>query len=117
MSVCKTLSFDDRVEVSGQVDVANVIIWEFAEWIKPQLVLQSPHECFTFKYNPNMPNIVVGGCYSGQAIMWNLEEAMAEIEKKKLEKKSDRNGDDDDDSVQPPVLRSAMSHIDTSHKR
>ena len=64
-----------------------------------------------------MPNIVVGGCYSGQAIMWNLDEAMAEIEKKKLEKKSERNGDEDDDSLQPPVLPTAMSHIDTSHKR
>jgi hypothetical protein len=49
VSVCKTLSFDDRVSVSGQVDVAYVIVWEFAEWIKPQLVLQTPHECFTFK--------------------------------------------------------------------
>ena len=28
VSVCRTLSFDDRVEVSGQVDVAYVIIWE-----------------------------------------------------------------------------------------
>ena len=49
--------------------------------------------------------------------MWNLDEAMAEIEKKKLEKKSERNGDEDDDSLQPPVLPTAMSHIDTSHKR
>ena len=97
VSVCKTMSFDERVEVSGQVDVAYVIIWEFAEWIKPQLALQSPQECFSFKYNPTMPNIVVGGCYSGQAIMWDLNEAMADIEKKKLEKKIDKNGEDEEE--------------------
>ncbi|GMI04564.1 hypothetical protein TrLO_g114 [Triparma laevis f. longispina] len=116
VSVCKTMSFDERVEVSGQVDVAYVIIWEFAEWIKPQLVLQSPQECFSFKYNPTMPNIVVGGCYSGQAIIWDLNEAMADIEKKKLEKKSDKNGEDNEEQ-QPPVQPTAMSYIDTSHKR
>ena len=144
VSVCKTMSFDERVEVSGQVrgrrakrgaasaaseasrrkdgeecvvevlflglfftltpsfpppqvDVAYVIIWEFTEWIKPQLVLQSPHETFTFKFNPTMPNVVCGGCYSGQAIMWDLNDAMGEIERKKQDKKSKDDGDDEDE--------------------
>jgi len=110
------MSFDERVEVSGQVDVAYVIIWEFAEWIKPQLVLQSPHETFTFKFNPTMPNIVCGGCYSGQAIMWDLNEAMEAIERKKQDKKKD-DGNDDEDEERPIVQHAAMSHIDTSHKR
>jgi WD40 repeat protein len=121
VSVCKTMSFDDRVHVSGQVDVAYIIIWEFAEWIKPQLVLQAPHECFTFKFNPTQPDIVVGGTFSGQAIMWNLESAMQEIEKKKAKKVS-RDGSADDGEDDHPrgggiVHPSNLSHIDASHKR
>ncbi|GMI50247.1 hypothetical protein TeGR_g4809 [Tetraparma gracilis] len=121
VSVCKTLSFDDRVSVSGQVDVAYVIVWEFAEWIKPQLVLQTPHECFTFKYNPTQPNIVCGGTFSGQPVMWDLNEAMSVIEKKKMARKNS-GGDaaeaaDDDDAQSAIVHPAAMGHIDTSHKR
>lgn len=122
VSVCKSLSFDERVTISGQVEVAYVIIWEFAEWIKPQLVLQSPHECFTFKFNPTMPDIVCGGCYSGQAIMWNLTENMKQIEKKKKDKKGGKEksgvGDDDDDEQgNIVVLPTSLSNIDSSHKR
>jgi len=114
VSICKTLSFDQRVQVSGQVDIAYVIIWEFAEWIKPQLVLQTPHECFTFKFNPTMPDIVCGGCFSGQAIMWNLTESMKAAEKKKLNKGDDEEEDESGAGSVPPA---SMSHIDASHRR
>jgi len=118
VSVCKTMSFDDRVEISGQVDVAYVIVWEFAEWIKPQLVLQTPHECFTFKYNPTQPHIVCGGAFSGQPVMWDLTSAIDLIDAKKLARKTqDASAVEEDEDDEPIVPPKALGHIDTSHKR
>jgi WD40 repeat protein len=119
VSVCKTLSFDDRVVVSGCVDLSYIILWEFAEWIKPQLILQTPHECFTFKFNPTQPNIVCAGSFSGQPVMWDLTESMEAIEKRKRARKNNdaQTADEDEDSVSAIVHPVSLGHIDTSHKR
>lgn len=34
-------------------------------------MLESPHEVTTFQYNPLNPDIVVGGCYNGQIVVWD----------------------------------------------
>jgi len=61
-----------------------------------------------------MPDIVCGGCFSGQAIMWNLTESM---EKVNLKKSTKSEVDDDEDDGAGLVAPAAMSHIDASHRR
>jgi hypothetical protein len=34
--------------------------------IRPECVLESPHEVFAFQINPLNPNVIAGGCYNGQ---------------------------------------------------
>jgi hypothetical protein len=34
-------------------------------------VLESPHEVTTFQYNPLNPDIIIGGCYNGQVVVWD----------------------------------------------
>jgi len=34
-------------------------------------VLESPHEVTTFQYNPINPDIIIGGCYNGQVVVWD----------------------------------------------
>lgn len=33
--------------------------------------MESPHEVTTFQYNPVNPDIIIGGCYNGQVIVWD----------------------------------------------
>lgn len=40
-------------------------------------VLESPHEVTTFQYNPLNPDIIIGGCYNGQIIMWDTSSTAA----------------------------------------
>lgn len=34
-------------------------------------VLESPHEVTVFQYNPANPDIILGGCYNGQLVLWD----------------------------------------------
>jgi WD40 repeat protein len=119
VSVCKNLNFDERVKVSGQVDTAFIIVWEFAEWIHPMLALQSPHECFSFAFNPTQPNIVCAGLLSGQAAIWDMTDRMESIANKKKAKGQQQQDEDDEEAKakQLPLQTTAISHIDTSHRR
>lgn len=40
-------------------------------------VLESPHEVHTFQYNPVNPDIIIGGCYNGQVIVWDTSSSPA----------------------------------------
>ena len=53
-----------------------------ADLIHPQLVLESPHETFVFRFNPVNPNLVAAGCITGQVLLWDLTEAMEKLRKK-----------------------------------
>jgi WD40 repeat protein len=55
----------------GRLAPAYILIWNFRDPIHPEYVLESPHEVFCFQYNPSNPDIVVGGCYNGQLIVWD----------------------------------------------
>jgi hypothetical protein len=40
-------------------------------------VLESPHEVTTFQYNPLNPDIIIGGCYNGQVVVWDTSSTAA----------------------------------------
>jgi hypothetical protein len=40
-------------------------------------VLESPHEVTTFQYNPLNPDIIIGGCYNGQIVLWDTSSTAA----------------------------------------
>lgn len=67
------LDFKGRVEQSGLVTSAVVLVWDFADNINPQYVLQAPTDMFCFRFNPTNPEWVAAGCISGQVILWNLQ--------------------------------------------
>ena len=48
-----------------------MLVWNFRDPIHPELVLESPYEVFCFESNPLQPEVIVGGCYNGQIIMWD----------------------------------------------
>jgi hypothetical protein len=48
------------------------MLWDFRLLVKPLVLMQSHHEIFTFRFNRTDPNLVVGGCITGQVIVWDL---------------------------------------------
>ena len=53
----------------------GVLVWSFADLIHPEYVLESPVEVGTFALNPGQPNMVAGGCITGQVMLWDCSEA------------------------------------------
>ncbi|CAM9831714.1 unnamed protein product [Scytosiphon promiscuus] len=126
VSAVKNVNFDERVQLSGQVDNSYVLLWDFADLIHPMLKLESPHEIYCFRFNPSIPGTVVGGAINGQVVMWDIAKALTSIDQKKR-KQSVRHigkpglgvGDEDDVAATalPPVKPHVVSHIDMSHRR
>lgn len=124
----RNLSFDARIETSGQAYTAYILIWDFVDLIHPQLMLQSPHEILTFRFNKSAPHIVAAGCLNGQVLIWDIKDAMAVLSRQQhrssttrnleAQKQTDGNDEDEDsDKKLPPILPLAVSHIDGTHKR
>ncbi|GIL86238.1 hypothetical protein Vretimale_13768 [Volvox reticuliferus] len=65
-------SHAERVARMGRTAPAHILLWNFRDPIHPELVLQSPWEVFAFQFNPLQPDLLTGGCYNGQVVMWDL---------------------------------------------
>ena len=124
-AACKDISFDHFISMSCADEVGYIILWDFAEWIHPRLVLRSPVECSCFRFNPTNPDIIVGGCKNGQIIMWNISE---EHDKKQMSFPTNNNNNnnnnnniyDDKDketSERKVIMPFASSNPDYNHRR
>lgn len=65
-------SHAERVARMGRTAPAHILLWNFRDPIHPELVLQSPWEVFAFQFNPATPDLLTGGCYNGQVVLWDL---------------------------------------------
>ena len=74
MSMIENLSFDDRCEITGKSFDSHVLIMNFsdAHIITLNYVLETPIEISTLEFHPENPNVLIGGCISGQLIIWDL---------------------------------------------
>ena len=74
MSMIENLSFDDRTEITGKSFDSHVLIMNFsdAHIITLNYVLETPIEISSIEWHPENPNVLIGGCISGQLIVWDL---------------------------------------------
>ncbi len=74
MSMIENLSFDDRADISGKSFDSNVLILNFGDelMIAPNYVLETPIEVSAIEFHPENPMIMVGGCISGQLVIWDV---------------------------------------------
>ena len=74
MSMTENLSFDDRAEIAGKSFDSHVLIMNFsdAHIVTLNYVLETPIEVSTIEFHPDNPNVIIGGCISGQLIIWDL---------------------------------------------
>lgn len=74
MGMIENLSFDDRAEIMGKSFDSHVLIMNFsdAHIITLNYVLETPIEVSCIEFHPDNPNVLIGGCISGQLIVWDL---------------------------------------------
>lgn len=58
----------------------SVLLWSFTDALKPKLILESPREVHCLAWSPVDPNVLVGGCTSGQIIIWDLKGKLEAVE-------------------------------------
>jgi hypothetical protein len=89
--------FDQRAAASGIVSVSHLLLWSFLDPLRPQLMLETPHDAYCFRFNPTHPHLIAAGCVSGQVCVWDVTEAEAALEKKKQQQLKHHDQDDEDD--------------------
>lgn len=57
----------------------HIFVWNFQSILHPKYVLESPSVVMSFKFCPHNPNIIVGGCLSGQVVMWDVSDESTKI--------------------------------------
>ena len=113
VAITEPLSFNERLKISGKPRTSYILIWSFTDPIHPQYVLASPFDIYAFQFNPHNKGIVAAGCYNGQVILWNVEEAKKQImEQRALIDEEDQNSEE---TFIPSIAPSMVSSIDKSH--
>eukprot|EP01035_Chromulina_nebulosa_P017797 gene17797-23405_t len=116
VSTVKNFTFDRRVITFGQNSVSHILIWDFRQLVKPIVLLQTNQEIYTFKFNKTMSNIVVGGCVTGQIVLWDISESMTAA-LRKSNRNSTSNENDDEDNSNLPLLPKYISSVEHSHRK
>jgi len=73
VSVCEPGNIDDKINNSGSIKASHIVLWKFGEQMHPYRILVTPFDCPIFRFNPTLPNIIIGGCDGGQVVMWNTD--------------------------------------------
>jgi WD40 repeat protein len=128
-------SFARRLDLLDTVDSSFILIWNFVDLIHPQIMLESPQDVLTMRFNPAAPHLVAAGLYNGQVLVWDFSKAEHLLSKMKTTKASSGSGgaaaagpsassssksgrgDEDSHKQVPPVKPLYVSYIDVSHRR
>ncbi|KAI5058000.1 hypothetical protein GOP47_0028015 [Adiantum capillus-veneris] len=110
-------SFDERLQVSGKPSNSYVMIWSFSDPIYPQIILESPSDIFSLRFNPTKPTLIAGGCYNGQVILWDISAAEEQVGKNEKESVKGFKKDKDEERRRkaPKVMFSLLSFVSKSH--
>lgn len=122
VSAVRNVSFDQRVSVSGQTSTSYILLWDFRQLVKPQLLMQSHHEVFTFRFNKHKQGLVAGGCITGQVVLWDISTSLASVTKKQGNHSARKIGQkqvegDEEEIKLAPIMPKFVSNVDYSHKK
>jgi len=114
VSLVSSAKLDDRLEEDGKIKKSYILIWNFADQINPELVLEAPADVHSFKFHPENEDMIVAGLANGQVIVYELKEARLEAIARKKGKK---DGSSQAAAEVPTVKHVKMSTIEGSHKK
>lgn len=74
MSMIDNMDFDLRSMIQGKSFESYVLILNFSDnhIITLGHVLETPIEISSIEFHPENPNVLCGGCFNGQVIVWDL---------------------------------------------
>lgn len=121
VSAVRNISFDQRIPILGQTHTSFVMLWDFRLLVKPLILMQSHHEIFTFRFNRTEPNLVVGGCITGQVVLWEVNESINNALRKNNRGSSSSSSanqyEEEEEQLLAPVSPKYISGVDYSHKK
>jgi WD40 repeat protein len=111
MSMIENLSFDDRAEISGKSFDSHVLIMDFKDEhiILLSYVLETPLEISSIEWHPENNYVLVGGCVSGQLIIWDLSCAESRITGGKKLEQIKMPDEEEDKSISPLIICSPVN--------
>ena len=83
VSTVTNLTLDSRLLMSEKLNLSYILLWNFSDLFHPELMLESPYDTCTFRFNPTRPHLVAGGTYSGQVVLWDLSETETMLARQK----------------------------------
>ncbi|XP_031455865.1 WD repeat-containing protein 63 [Phasianus colchicus] len=70
-SATKQPSKEERTKLQHD---SVIIFWSFFDPIHPQLILECLDDIYCFQFSPSDPNVIAGGCFSGQVVLWDISQ-------------------------------------------
>ncbi|XP_072199503.1 dynein axonemal intermediate chain 3-like [Excalfactoria chinensis] len=70
-SATKQTSKEEKTKIQQN---SVIIFWSLFDPIQPQLILECLDDVYCFQFSPSDPNIIAGGCFSGQVVLWNISQ-------------------------------------------
>ncbi|KOX80447.1 WD repeat-containing protein 63 [Melipona quadrifasciata] len=52
----------------------RVLLWKLDDPLRPKLALQDHREIYSISFCPHDDNLLIGGCSTGQLVIWNIED-------------------------------------------
>jgi WD40 repeat protein len=129
VNAVRNLTLDQRASVAGLTYSSHLLIWDFRQLIRPSMLVSCPYEILTFRFNPVLPHLLVGGCATGQVVLWDLSETI-----ERTSRKENRSGgagvgspdgaaagagafDESEAASGAPASPKFLSYVDYSHRR
>ena len=96
-----------------------MLLWSFTDSLAPHAALLAPSDVSKISFCPSDRHYVVAGLMSGQVLLWKLDPADLNVQKKDLGGAAAGNADDDDSNSKKliNVNYKSLSFIDESHKK
>nr|KAG5698305.1 hypothetical protein BaRGS_017007 [Batillaria attramentaria] len=123
VSIAERLSFDERIDQAARVIMTPslILIWSFTDPIHPQLILEAPEDILSFAFCPTDHNVIAGGCYNGQIILWDISTHVDRLKQPRGGNRNKRSnvlpGFEDPNALKTPIVRyCAVSSIEHGHR-
>ncbi|NXS54230.1 WDR63 protein, partial [Brachypteracias leptosomus] len=76
VSAREQLSYEEQVNLPDKslLQESAIVFWSLFDPIHPQLMLECPEDIYCFQFSRSDPNIIAGGCISGQVVLWDISQ-------------------------------------------
>lgn len=114
VNAVRNMSLDQLAHIAGVTYTSYLLVWDFRQLIRPSMLMCSPYEIELFRFNPNAPHLVVGGCATGQVLLWDISETARKSDAKGMNSLFEDADVSSSSSI--PIIPKYISSVDHSHK-